>query len=362
MGGFGPAVPLLQADQGTSGAIAGLHGTALGLSSILAGLFNARLVHRFGRYQSAWIGIALFLFGAFFFVTLPLPYQTISAIFVVGVGVTIAIANTVTYLTGHFEENAPRAVSQNNGITSLFSLIGTVTIGLLASTAVSWRFGLLACFPFAALIYLTMGRAHSPEHIPDVDGRQRGPLPRRFWWSWVGLIFTISTEFAIIFWAAALLRERTGTSPSLSTTLVLAFPLGMFIGRWFGTYVKPSLGIDARLKSILALQFFGFGIFWVSEIVFTSFIALFLVGLGTSMQFTLTTLRLLNFGDGKTDLAMGYVALASGIAIAGSPFVLGALADGVGITSAFLLVPVFMVIAFAIVIAIPIKQTQSKGI
>ena len=134
----------------------------------------------------------------------------------------------------------------------------------------------------------------------------------------------------------------------------------MFLGRWFGTYIKPALGIDARLKAILALQFLGFLIFWSSEIVITSFIALFLVGLGTSMQFTLTTLRLLSFGDGKTDLAMGYVALASGIAIAGSPFILGALADGVGITSAFLLVPGFMVIAFAIVIAIPTKHGQDQ--
>ncbi len=361
MGGFGPAIPLLQADQGTSGAVAGLHGTALGLASIFAGFLNARLVHRFGRYQSAWIGIALFLLGALFFITFPLPYQTIAAIFVAGIGVTTAIANTVTYLTGHYGELAPRAVSQNNGITSLFSLVGTVTIGLIASTAISWRFGLIACFPFAALIYFTMGRSHSPEHIPDLDGHQRGSLPKRFWWSWIGLVFTIGTEFAIIFWAAALLRERTGTSPSLSTTLVLAFALGMFIGRWFGTYVKPTLGIDERLRAFLALQLFGFLIFWESEIIFTSFIALFLVGLGTSMQFTLTTLRLLNFGEGKTDLAMGYVALASGIAIAGSPFILGAFADEVGITSAFLLVPLFIATAFAIVFAVPIKKVEKKA-
>jgi predicted MFS family arabinose efflux permease len=201
-----------------------------------------------------------------------------------------------------------------------------------------------------------MGRAHSPEHVPDIEGRQRGSLPVRFWLSWVGLTFTISSEFAIIFWAAALLKERVGTSPSLSTTLVLAFPLGMFLGRWFGTYVKPDLGIDERLKAILGLQFIGFVIFWTSEILITSFVALLLIGLGTSMQFTLTTLRLLSFGDGKTDLAMGYVALASGIAIAGSPFVLGALADQIGITSAYLVVPIYIAIALAIVIAIPIKK------
>ena len=358
MGGFGPAVPLLQVDQGTSGAIAGLHGTALGLSSIFAGLFNSRLVHRYGRYKSAWIGIALFLFGAFFFVTLPSPYQTISAIFIVGSGVTIAIANTVTYLNGHYGDHAPRAVSQNNGITSAFSLLGTITIGFMASANLSWRLGLLACFPFAAILYLTLGRAHSPEHIPDSEGRQRGSLPKKFWLSWVGLVFTISSEFAVIFWAAALVRERTGLSTAQATTIVLAFPLGMFLGRWFGTYIKPELGIDSRLKAILALQITGFSLLWISNSPVFSFLGILLAGLGTSMQFTLTTLRLLSFGEGKTDLAMGYVALASGIAIAGSPFLLGALADQVGIIAAYGIVPLFIVIAFATVVLVPVTKEK----
>jgi hypothetical protein len=36
LGSFGPAQPLLRADQGTSLTIAGLHGTALGVASIAA--------------------------------------------------------------------------------------------------------------------------------------------------------------------------------------------------------------------------------------------------------------------------------------------------------------------------------------
>ena len=38
LGGFGPAQPLLRADQGTSLTIAGLHGTAMGIAGICAGL------------------------------------------------------------------------------------------------------------------------------------------------------------------------------------------------------------------------------------------------------------------------------------------------------------------------------------
>jgi len=41
LGGFGPAQPLLRADQGTSLTIAGLHGTAMGVAAIFAGLSNS---------------------------------------------------------------------------------------------------------------------------------------------------------------------------------------------------------------------------------------------------------------------------------------------------------------------------------
>ncbi len=40
LGGFGPALPLLRADQGTSLTIAGLHGTAMGVAAIAAGFSN----------------------------------------------------------------------------------------------------------------------------------------------------------------------------------------------------------------------------------------------------------------------------------------------------------------------------------
>jgi len=198
-----------------------------------------------------------------------------------------------------------------------------------------------------------MGRHHNPEHIPDESGRQRGSLPLKYWLSWIGLMFCIAAEFAIAFWAAALLREKTGLNAAISTTMVLAFPLGMMIGRWFGTYIFPNLDIDARLKMIITLQGFSFLVFWISKSPFTSFIALFFVGLGTSMQFALSTLRLLRFGHEKPDLAMGKSSLSAGIAIGLSPLFLGYLADVFGIVRGFLLVPVLILIAFTIVTLLP---------
>ena len=358
MGGFGPALPLLQEDQRTSGAIAGLHGTALGVASIIAGYLNAPLVHKYGRYRSIWLGLVIFNLGAMSFIALPQVWQTIPSILFAGIGLSITVNNAMTYLTSHYKDNSARAVSQANGVNSSFVLIGNFIIGTIAGTQFSWRLGLLICLPFAIILYLTLGKNHKVEHIPDQSGRQKGSLPLKYWLSWIGLMFCIAAEFAIAFWAAALLREKTGLDAATSTTLVLAYPLGMMIGRWFGTYVFPNLDIDERLKLIIALQGLSFFLFWGSEVIIVSFIALFFVGLGTSMQFALSTLRLLRFGWRKPDLAMGKSSLSAGIAIGLSPLLLGFLADLFGIVKGFLLVPILITIAFSIVALLPSKKAD----
>ncbi len=47
--GFGPAVPLLRDEQGTSRAVAGLHGTAIAVGTIISAAVSVPLVRRFQR-------------------------------------------------------------------------------------------------------------------------------------------------------------------------------------------------------------------------------------------------------------------------------------------------------------------------
>ena len=353
MGGFGPAIPLLQAEQGTSAAIAGLHGTALGIASIIAGYLNAPMVHRYGRYKSMWIGLAIFNIFAIAFVIFPEPWQTIPAMLFAGIGVSTVVNNSFTYLSFHYANNSARAVSQANGVNSAFFLAGNFIIGVIAGTTFSWRLGLLACVPFTLALYFFVGRHHDPEHIPDEEGPQRGSLSGQYWIAWIGLTFSIAAEFAFAYWSSALVHLRTGLSPARSITLVLGYPLGMVIGRWFGTYVFPQLSRDRRLTILITLQFLGFVIVWNSHQILLSFLGILLFGLGTSMQFALTSLRILHFGGDKPDLAMGKSSLAAGIAIGGSPFLLGFLSDQIGISRGFLMVPISIGFALLVVLLVP---------
>jgi len=78
-----------------------------------------------------------------------------------------------------------------------------------------------------------------------------------------------------------------------------------------------------------------------------------IVGLGISSQFALSSIRLIGLSDGRPDLAIGKSSMAVGLAIGGAPFALGVLGDHLGISRAYIMVPVLILIAYFIVQFIP---------
>ena len=360
LGGFGPAQSLLRADQGTSLTVAGLHGTAMGIASIFAGYANPHIAHRFGRTRASWIGLTIFSIGITMFVLSPPVFLTLPATLITGFGVSIVINTMLTSLSHHFGKAAEVAIPQANGIASAGFVTGTALIGSIAIIFPSfWRIGLLFAVPVAIALFLLGREKDVDEYIPDESGPQTGKLSRSFWISWVGFVACISSEFAISFWAAALLKERVGSSAAISTVAIVALGTGMGIGRWYGGLVLKRLALDTQLFIVIAVQFIGFAAFWFSHSMAISLISLFAIGLGISIQFALASIRLIGFSDGRPDLAIGRTSLAAGIAIAVAPFLLGVLGDSFGISRAYIMVPLLIAIAFVIVKLVPSHQVRN---
>jgi len=361
LGGFGPAQPLLRADQGTSLTIAGLHGTAMGVASILAGFSNPWIAHRFGRANAGWIGLYIFLVGLISISFLQPVSLTILAAGIAGFGVSTVINSSVTSLSNHYKAMAPIAIGQANGVASVGYVLGTFTIGNIAQQAPDfWRLGLLLIIPIALFLIFFFREKSDDSYIPHVDGPQGGKLSSAFWISWFGFIATISTEFATAFWSAALVRDRTDASAAISTIAIVALGTGMGLGRFFGGRLMHRLTLDHQLLTILGIQMFGFIGLWLSHNLAISMVALLLNGIGISMQFALTSLRLISHSDGRPDLAIGKSSLGAGIAIGGAPFLLGVFGDNFGISRAYLMVPVLIIIAAAVVIAMPAHMSQQE--
>jgi predicted MFS family arabinose efflux permease len=359
LGGFGPAQSLLRADQGTSLTIAGLHGTAMGVASIIAGWANPRIAHKYGRSKASWIGLSIFIIGLTLFVVSPPVYITIPATLITGFGVSVVINTMLTKMSGHYGKAAEVAIPQANGVASAGFVTGTALIGTIAIAYPNlWRLGLLLALPVTLVLFFVGREKDAEDHVPDSDGPQGGKLSRRFWISWFGFVACISSEFATSFWAAALLKDRVGSTAAISTVAIVALGTGMGIGRWYGGLALKNLKLDTQLLSIIALQFVGFLGFWLSHNMFLSLASLFAVGMGISMQFALSAIRLISLSDGRPDLAIGRASLAAGTAIAGAPFLLGILGDNFGISRAYIMVFVLIAIAFGIVKAIPSKVQE----
>ena len=354
LGSFGPAQPLLRADQHTSLTIAGLHGTAMGVASICAGLLNPHLAHRFGRDNTAWIGLGIFCIGILIIVFSPPVQITILGALIAGFGTSTVINNFVTAFNNHYGKSAPFAVMQANGIGSTGYVFGTITVGTIANGFRDhWRLGLLVILPIVAYLYFVRRDKTLKSHVPSEHGPQNGKLSIKFWVAWLGFVAVISSEFATSFWAAALVRDRTHASPAISTLAIVALGTGMGIGRWFGAQALRNFEPDTQLKIFITTQFVGFAILWFSHNLTISIAAILIVGLGISSQFALSSIRLIGLSDGRPDLAIGKSSMAAGLAIGGAPFALGLLGDHLGISRAYMMVPILIVIAFLIVQFIP---------
>jgi predicted MFS family arabinose efflux permease len=360
LGGFGPAQSLLQEDQKTSLTIAGLHGTAMGVASIFAGWANPRIAHRFGRSKSSWIGLSIFIAGLTLFVISPPVYITIPATLITGFGVSVVINSMLTKMSSHYGKSAEVAIPQANGIASVGFVIGTALIGTIAiAFPTLWRLGLLLALPVTIILFLLGREKDEEDHVPDEEGPQGGKLSRNFWIAWFGFVACISSEFATSFWAAALLKERVESTAAISTVAIVALGTGMGVGRWYGGLLLKNLKLDTQLLSVIAMQFIGFLGFWLSHNMVISLVCLFAVGLGISMQFALSSIRLIGLSDGRPDLAIGRASLAAGTAIAGAPFLLGILGDKFDISRAYIMVFVLIAIAFVIVKVVPSKVAEA---
>jgi predicted MFS family arabinose efflux permease len=360
LGGFGPAQSLLQEDQKTSLTIAGLHGTAMGVASIFAGWANPRIAHRFGRSKSSWIGLSIFIAGLTLFVVSPPVYITIPATLITGFGVSVVINSMLTKMSSHYGKSAEVAIPQANGIASVGFVIGTALIGTIAiAFPTLWRLGLLLALPVTIILFLLGREKDEEDHVPDEEGPQGGKLSRNFWIAWFGFVACISSEFATSFWAAALLKERVESTAAISTVAIVALGTGMGVGRWYGGLLLKNLKLDTQLLSVIAMQFMGFLGFWLSHNMVISLACLFAVGLGISMQFALSSIRLIGLSDGRPDLAIGRASLAAGTAIAGAPFLLGILGDKFDISRAYIMVFVLIAIAFVIVKVVPSKVAEA---
>lgn len=357
--GMGPAMNLLSSELHLSYSVSALHFSAWSLGVLSAGTFGERVMRKFGKPSTAWMAGTALCGGILVFLSGVNPIVTILGCLICGFNGSIMCQSLCTIMADRFAEARVIAIAESNFVASIFCSMAPFLIGTCYRTGLNWRIAIV--LPIVLfLIFFMFGRpiiAGANESGPK--GIQvTGKLPPFYWLCWLLVIFSVASEWSIIYWGADFLEKVAKLSKADATTDLTVFLIAMVFGRFVGSRLVRIYPTQLLLRctSILALS--GFLTFWLGNSVFVNIGGLVLAGLGVANFYPLTLSAAIGSAPDQAGKATSRMSIASGGATLFAPLLLGIFAERSNIFSAYGLVAGLLSICCVIVF---LSKWQSRS-
>lgn len=353
---FTPTVPLLITELGISRTLAGLHGTAMAVGTVLAGLVSEQLALRFGRKNQLLLACGLIVLGIVGLMLAPSLAFTLPSVMVAALGGNIMLAANQPALVDLQGPAAPAVLTEANAWATALGLVAPLALGTSVGLGWGWRpslgLAVLATVAVAVLISRFPGTGALGKPVVHHEHASAGGLGRTFWLLWVALVAAIAIEFCTTFWASDLVREQAHASTPVAAFAISALLAGMTTGRFAAGYLTRSRSSVSVLLISYVIAAVGWLVLWVSTVPWLAFVGLLIAGTGYGALYPVSLSLVLAAAGPRADQGQARVLLGAGIAIGVAPFALGAMADLVGPHTAFLLVPALIVAAALAVLTV----------
>lgn len=351
--GITPAVGLLRDELGMSRTVAGLYGPAMAVGTVLGGAVYPVLTRR--ARPSAVLSASLTgLATAVALLCLaPSVPGTLAATVLAAFFSNLVVNGGLSALAVRHGPAAGAAVSEATAASVGVGFLAPLLIDAAIRAGLGWRAGLgvtIVLTVAAALATARMRRSLDQRPAAAPTTEPTGRLPGRYWLAWACIIAVGSVEMCLTLWVPDQLRERTGLAPGPAAAGVSAILAGMVIGRIAGGRIAARLRTEPLLCAALAFAAGGFTVFWLATTPELAIAGLLCCGLGMSLHFPLSVALSTKYSAGQPDLAMSRNAYATALGLGAMPFLVGALADLVGMRAAFVLAPLCLVLAAAAVV------------
>lgn len=364
---MGPITPLIKGELGLSYTVAGLHYSAYALGLLVIGLLGESTIERLGKRLSLWIGAFGMSLGSIPLMLGTTPFVTIPASFIMGlVGSLILVIVPSTLSERHGEQRAV-ALTESNVIASAVSATPPLFLGLSVRAFGNWRPALAfaALVPFGMLAIIGKTRAEPGQggeaRIASLPIGKAPSLSRLFWVYWGGIFLAVCAEFGMISWASDFLAQNHGLDGADAASTLSVFLLAMIVGRIAGSALSRRIRVHVLLLAAVALGFAGFLAFWLGKTLPLALAGLFATGLGISSLYPFLLSLAIGSAGGQIVRASAIATTASGAAILCLPALLGRIADGLGIKSAYAVIPLVFAALAAIVIMTMARGRRSSG-
>lgn len=345
---FGPAVTLLRDELGFSYTLLGFYSVLWSLGSAAAGAGFALAARRLPRAVLLWGSAAINTVAAAMFTLGRGVPVTLCAAVLFGVGGAALVAVTQAILSDRHGSRRDQALTEANIGAGASAVFAPLILGALAAGALGWRVAFALPAVCLLALYLRYRGTALPAATRHRSGEEPGRLPPAAWLFAVLTALSAAIEFCLVYFGPQMLLT-TGLSATAASTALSANYLGILIGRTLGAAVtrRPGRSIPLLYAS-LALTGGAFLMFWLADHPVPAIVGLFLCGAGVANLYPLAVGLTLDAAPGQGDTANARSQVALGLVTAASPVLLGTLADRYGLSAAFVLEPVLIVLSAAL--------------
>jgi MFS family permease len=340
---FGPALALLQAELHFSYTLLGVYSALWSAGAALVGVSFAGLARRLSRAALLWYPAAGATAGAVLFAAAHTVALTLLGAAVLGFAGTTLLTCTQAILSDRHGERRDRALTEANVGAAACAVLAPLLLGLLLHTPAGWRSALSLPALMLAGLYLRYRRLPLPA-APAGRRPARGAarLPLSCWLLATLVAIGIAVEFCLVYFGAEMLTAA-GLRAARAATAMSGFYLGILGGRVGGAWLTRRAGRTVPLLwASLAITAAGFLLFWLAGLPVLAIAGLFLCGLGIANLYPLSLALTLAAAPGNGDAANARIQLLGGVLVIAAPYLLGSLADHLGLHAAFTIEPVLI--------------------
>jgi fucose permease len=337
---LGPLMPFIRGDLRLSYTLASLHFSAFALGAVAMGTLADRITSRVGRRGAFWGGGIGMAAGALLVALSPVAAGTILGALLMGMLGSLLLITIQAALADRHRLFSSVALTEANVFASGFALLAPLMVGLVTGAGLGWRLALFPVLALLAVVGLRYWSVPFPEsaaahHEPAkaTDGRAR--LPLAYWMFWCLIALETGAEWSVVYWGASFLASDSPLSKADAATAMAAFFLAMLIGRVIGSRLTRALPGLVVLAASLGIALVGFPLFWLAPHPLVRVVGLFIVGLGLANVYPLGVALATEAAPGQANRASARLSIAAGLSALIAPFILGALADHIGIGQAF---------------------------
>lgn len=337
---LGPLMPFIRGDLRLSYTLASLHFSAFALGAVVMGATADRISQRWGRRSAFWGGGIGMAAGALLVALSPVVVGTILGAFLMGLLGGLLIITLQAVLADRHQRFSSVALTEANVFASGFAFLAPLMVGLVTGARLSWRLALFPILAYLVLIGLRYRSAPFSErsaahHEPAKATGGRMRLPLAYWAFWCLIALETGAEWSVVYWGASFLASDSPLSKADAATAMAAFFLAMLIGRVIGSRLTRAFPGLLVLAVSLGIALVGFPLFWLVPLPFVRIVGLFIVGLGLANVYPLGVALATGAAPCQADHASARLSVAAGLSALIAPFILGALADHIGIGPAF---------------------------